>query len=569
MIPNISHGNSMRGLIGYLAGKGVANEHTNPHVVGGSDYMMIYHSGHEISSAEVSMISDSLDLHREMLRMEGKNADAWLKVKSRDQMTGKVTRESKCLNVWHCSLAIREGDVVPTEEQWGSLTTDFMERMGFVDPDNPARSVEWVAIDHGVSANGNHHVHIAASRVRPTGEVVFLGTRSVPEFAFAQKTCRDLEHKYGLEVLASAEAGMGQRGYTKAEQIVAEENGLEDTTARILESKVRAAAVESDSEGEFIRSLRSDGVVVKPRFERGRRDVVIGYRVALKPERTGGEFVFFGGGRLAKDLALPKLREGWSVPSVESAQDAVDEWRAAYGHGESIAHPERHGATGEFDAGQFVRDLKNREPAATWSMKNTGFTADAEWQRLSHEVAGAWNALAEYDPELAEAARQIAREAQKAANQNSYIGSAHARTRGIGSMGFVAEVLRRGQRGKVPKSMLLIEEMTQHLTQATVALMRWQEVKGVRRDVAELNRAWAVVDQAMKSSEWTPNVVMNDAVSQKDQMIGLSDLSDVSQDEQDVSVVDESSSSSISDQQLWEGQSVQQAAVMQPHGMER
>src|SRR3546814_3025211 len=54
---------------------------------------------------------------------------------------------------------------------------------------------------------------------------------------------------------------------------------------------------------------------------------VAGYAVARGP--VGDERpVWFGGGRLARDLSLPRLREGWP-DSPQTAQGAVDEWRAA------------------------------------------------------------------------------------------------------------------------------------------------------------------------------------------------------------------------------------------------
>lgn len=40
MIPNISRGTRMMGLIRYLVGPGRANEHTDPHLVAGSAPIM-------------------------------------------------------------------------------------------------------------------------------------------------------------------------------------------------------------------------------------------------------------------------------------------------------------------------------------------------------------------------------------------------------------------------------------------------------------------------------------------------------------------------------------------------
>ena len=49
-----------------------------------------------------------------------------------------------------------------------------------------------------------------------------------------------------------------------------------------LAQRVRAAAVASTSEAEWLRRVRADGVVIKPQFAAGSTDVVVGYRAALK-----------------------------------------------------------------------------------------------------------------------------------------------------------------------------------------------------------------------------------------------------------------------------------------------
>jgi hypothetical protein len=83
------------------------------------------------------------------------------------------------------------------------------------------------------------------------------------------------------------------------------------------------AAVASLDEGEFVRRLRRGGVLIRPRFAAGRDDVVAGYSVALRPSGEDRP-VWYGGGRLARDLTLPRLRKGWP-DSPHTAQAAVDE----------------------------------------------------------------------------------------------------------------------------------------------------------------------------------------------------------------------------------------------------
>jgi hypothetical protein len=54
---------------------------------------------------------------------------------------------------------------------------------------------------------------------------------------------------------------------------------------------------------------------------------VVGYSVALKA-KDGGPPIWFGGGKLAKDLTLPHLRQFWEVSGTDRTS-AVIEWSAA------------------------------------------------------------------------------------------------------------------------------------------------------------------------------------------------------------------------------------------------
>ena len=66
---------------------------------------------------------------------------------------------------------------------------------------------------------------------------------------------------------------------------------------------------------------------MRPRFETGGTRCVVGYSVALR-SNGGGTPIWFGGGKLAKDLTLPHLRQFWEV-SKDDRKAAVVEWSAA------------------------------------------------------------------------------------------------------------------------------------------------------------------------------------------------------------------------------------------------
>ena len=49
MIPNITRGRRIAGLLVYLAGPGRANEHTEPHLVAGDSAIMAWHDDAELN----------------------------------------------------------------------------------------------------------------------------------------------------------------------------------------------------------------------------------------------------------------------------------------------------------------------------------------------------------------------------------------------------------------------------------------------------------------------------------------------------------------------------------------
>jgi hypothetical protein len=68
-------------------------------------------------------------------------------------------------------------------------------------------------------------------------------------------------------------------------------------------------------------------VLVRARYAEGRQDVITGYSVAAKPE-PGERPIWYGGGHLARDLTLPRLRAEWP-DTAEGAMSAAAEWTAA------------------------------------------------------------------------------------------------------------------------------------------------------------------------------------------------------------------------------------------------
>ncbi|HMH94731.1 MAG TPA: hypothetical protein VK586_27060 [Streptosporangiaceae bacterium] len=90
--------------------------------------------------------------------------------------------------------------------------------------------------------------------------------------------------------------------------------GLSAAAARaVLRGAVTGAAQRAGDEAGFFAGLRASGVLVRLRFSEADPGQVTGYAVGLAghPGRDGAP-AWYGGGRLAAGLTLPRLRAGWA-----------------------------------------------------------------------------------------------------------------------------------------------------------------------------------------------------------------------------------------------------------------
>ena len=105
-------------------------------------------------------------------------------------------------------------------------------------------------------------------------------------------------------------------------------------------------------------------MLVRARYSTLNPGQVTGYAVALADDTTQAEGpVWFGGGKLAADLSLPKLRARWdgaSAPARPRAQFTAEERNAIWEHAARTAH----------DARERIRRCAATDPAAA---------ADAAW----------------------------------------------------------------------------------------------------------------------------------------------------------------------------------------------
>lgn len=355
-------------LINYLFGPGRANEHINQRTVAGS------------------------------VHFPGQGVQACTQVVRDLRAPQRMWRDVKFPggHIWHCSLSLAAAEGALSEAQWAGIANDFMAGMEFTGQGRAA--VRWTAVHHGPSAAGNDHIHIVVNLVREDGTKVNIW-QDMPR---SQRVVQELEQKYGLRTLASRTAGVGNVPYTGGE--VARSRATGRPIERVeLERIVRATASASASEAEFVRRLRESGVVVRPFPPSGR---VSGYSVGM-PSVDGQPSLFFSGGKLARDLTLPKLRAMWTQSAADDAQAQLEWRRGAPGRPVVRTPVEVSGVPATPDA--LARALDDLDGLA----RDLASATREQLPGLSRDVAGALSAAAsaagpQEQASLRKAAREVA-----------------------------------------------------------------------------------------------------------------------------------------------------------------
>ncbi|WP_442915666.1 relaxase/mobilization nuclease domain-containing protein [Leucobacter sp. UCMA 4100] len=373
-------------------------------------------------------------------------------------------------HVWHCSLSIRAEEGTLSDEQWNAIATDFISEMDFDDAEGTKAPARWVAVRHGLSKNGNDHIHIAVNLIREDGTKANIHN----DFSRAQKACRALEVKHGLEQLESQRTKRATRGHKPGEieadairtarakyersrkqnqeakpawtalepaerdALVAAERAASQPRYELART-VRACATASESEAEFVRRMRQSGVILRPRFAEGTQDVVTGYSVAKRPE-NGERPIWYGGQRLGNDLSLPRLRAEWPDTPI-GASEAAAEWNAAR-RGRRIVSPGR-----ETTMPSLAQYAKMNAALGDLSEKLRAVPLDDfdTWSRVARGTAGAfasWSKATESTPgPLADTADVLSRSAQ------TRQAPVRPKPSGIASLGGAAALLAVAVRG--------------------------------------------------------------------------------------------------------------------------
>jgi hypothetical protein len=149
--------------------------------------------------------------------------------------------------------------------------------------------------------------------------------------------------------------------------------------------------------------------LVRPRFEHGCSGLVVGYSVALKPTVEGQRPAWYGGGRLSRELTLPRLRENWpqldpdAVATAWKPQKTTERLQRS-GRRRQPAPPEL-----QERCARDLADLRERLVKIPADDRTT-------WAHAAREASGvfaAWSLRTEPQPgPLAETSRILARSGQ-------------------------------------------------------------------------------------------------------------------------------------------------------------
>jgi len=291
MIGKVVRGSHAGGLLRYLYGPGRANEHIDPHLVAG--------------------FGDPAELEPE--RRLGGTPDLRRLAGLLAQPLAALGRPGYDQPVWHCPVRAAPGDRVLSDIEWAGVAAEIMHRTGLA-PRGDESGVRWVAVRHA-----DDHIHIVATLARQDG----TRPRFWNDFYRVREACRAAEKQLGLRATPPADRTAARRpGRAETEQ--AARRGWDEPPRVTLRRHVCGAAVGARTEREFFDQLASAGILIRKRYSTQYPGQVTGYAVGLPHHRgRDGAVIWYGGGKLAADLTLPKLRGRWERHSRSAEQAAV------------------------------------------------------------------------------------------------------------------------------------------------------------------------------------------------------------------------------------------------------
>ena len=291
MIGKVLRGTDARRLLYYLYGPGKANEHTDPHLVAG--------------------FADPAELEPE--RRPSGAPDLRRLAGLLAQPLAALAGPGYDKPVWHCSVRAAPEDRVLPDAEWAQVAARIMHRTGLA-PEGDDLGVRWVAVRHAAD-----HIHIVATLARQDG----TRPKVWNDFYRVREACQEAERRFGLRRTAPADRTAARRA-TRAETEQAARRGWGEPPRATLRREVCTAAAGAATEQEFFTRLRQAGVLVRLRHSVTNPGEVTGYAVG-PPQHTArdGGVIWYGGGKLAPDLTLPKLRTRWASPAGHGPADGT------------------------------------------------------------------------------------------------------------------------------------------------------------------------------------------------------------------------------------------------------
>ena len=284
MIGKVIRGANVRRLLYYLYGPGKANEHTDPRLVAG--------------------FGDPAELEPE--RHRGTYRDFRRLSGLLNQPLAALNGDNYAQPVWHCALRAAPEDRRLSDAEWARIAAHVMDRTGLA-PEGDDLAVRWVAVRHA-----DDHIHLVATLARQDRHRPDLWN----SYRKLRRACRDTEEWFGLRSTAPADCTAARRA-TRGESEQAVRRGWDEPPRDRLRREVCTAAAGARTEAEFFTHLTQAGVLVHHRYSPSSPREMTGYAVGLLDHADkGGKTIWYGGGTLAADLTLPKLRSRWGDPAA-------------------------------------------------------------------------------------------------------------------------------------------------------------------------------------------------------------------------------------------------------------
>jgi MobA/VirD2-like, nuclease domain len=291
VIGKVLRGEQPAGLIYYLYGPGKHEEHTDPHIVAGWRHP---------AELEPPLRPGG---RRNFRRLNG----------LLQQTLAALGAGAPSRPVWHCVARAAPGDRMLSDDEWALVAGEMMHCTGLAPYGQEDDAVRWVAIRHA-----DDHIHIVATLARQDGR----RPRVSNDYYRVREACLAVEDRFGLRRTAPGDRTAAARP-TRAENEKTRRRGWQEAPRVTLKREVSTAAAAAFSEHDFFTRLQKSDVLVRKRLSSRNRGEVTGYSVALPNDTTReGEPVWYGGGKLAADLTLPKLRQRWASTSGTGAAPA-------------------------------------------------------------------------------------------------------------------------------------------------------------------------------------------------------------------------------------------------------